>query len=97
MLKLRSSLLILIFIGGILLAMGVIYLRSLTYKVGYEIAELKKREETLRKENHSLKSRYEKLGQNVKISLLKEKDASGAPVFVLPDSYQVLRPSEPRP
>ena len=81
-----------LFAFGIILAMGVIYLRSMTYKVGYEIASLKKTEDQLRKESRILKSKFERLGQDVKTNLLTEKSKDGLKLFILPESHQVLRP-----
>ena len=76
---------------GIFLAMGVIYLRSLTYKVGYEVAELKKTQDSLQKKQQTLKSNLEKSGRDIKVDLLQEHDQDGKKVFILPDSHQVLR------
>jgi len=86
--KLDSIVTIMIFtiiIGGI-----VITLRSRTYYIGYEIAKLKNQEKILREENGELLIERANLHRTIRNTLLSEKDNSGKPKFVFPNSSHVL-------
>lgn len=86
--KLDSIVIIMIF--TIIIGVIVITLRSRTYYIGYEIANLKNQEKTLREENGELLIERANVQRNLRNTLLNEKDSSGKSKFVFPEPSHVL-------
>lgn len=86
--KVDSIVTIMIFtmiVGGI-----VITLRSRTYYIGYEIAKLKNQEKNLREQNDELRVELTAVQRNIRNSLLSEKDSTGKPKYIFPDTSHVI-------
>ena len=73
-----------------MIGVGVITLRSKTYRVGYEIAKLKAQEKSLREQNTELRIRLSQLQKQVRDKLLNEKNAAGQKKFIFPDTAHVM-------
>lgn len=78
----------------ILVGIIVITMRSKTYSVGYEIAELKSKEKILRQRQIELLSDLAATERSVRDHLLAQKDSSGSLKYILPDPKRVLRASQ---
>ena len=75
----------------IIVGIIVITMRSKTYSVGYEIANLKAKEKQLRQRQVELQSELAATERNVRDYLLSQKDSNGKPKYILPDPKRVLR------
>lgn len=75
----------------IIVGIIVITMRSKTYSVGYEIANLKAKEKLLRQRQVELQSELAATERSVRDHLLSQKDSSGKPKYILPDPKRVLR------
>lgn len=75
----------------IIVGIIVITMRSKTYSVGYEIANLKAKEKLLRQRQVELQTELAATERNIRDYLLSQKDANGKPKYILPDPKRVLR------
>ena len=82
----------LIFISGVLFAVFVIFLRSLTYSVGYDISKLKKEEAKLKVESIQLTSKLALIKIKIRKSLTLETEAHTHSSYKLPKQEKVLWP-----
>lgn len=80
-----------IIILTIIVGIIVITMRSKTYSIGYEIADLKAKEKSLRQRQIELQSDLASVERTVRDNLLSQKDSSGKPKYILPDPKRVLR------
>ncbi len=75
----------------IIVGIIVITMRSKTYSVGYEIANLKAKEKLLRQRQVELQTELAATERNIRDYLLSQKDLNGKPKYILPDPKRVLR------
>ncbi len=75
----------------IIVGIIVITMRSKTYSVGYEIANLKAKEKLLRQRQVELQTELAATERNIRDYLLSQKDSNGKPKYILPDPKRVLR------
>lgn len=80
----------LIFISGVLFAVFVIFLRSLTYSVGYDISKLKKEEAKLKVESIQLTSKLALIKIKIRKSLTLETEATSHSSYKLPKQELVI-------
>lgn len=80
----------LIFISGVLFAVFVIFLRSLTYSVGYDISKLKKEEAKLKVESIQLTSKLALIKIKIRKSLTLETEAHTHSSYKLPKQELVI-------
>ena len=87
----KIDIIVAIIIFTICIGVVVITMRSKTYHIGYEIAELKRKEKNLREKQIELQSELAEVQRSVRDKLLAEKDKQGKPKFLLPDQRYVIQ------
>jgi hypothetical protein len=79
-----------IFISGVLFAVFVIFLRSLTYSVGYDIAQLKKEEAKLKIEHIQQTSKLAFIKIKIRKALTQKTDFKNDSYYKLPKQELVI-------
>ncbi len=83
--------LVVIIIFTICVGISVITMRSKTYTIGYEIANLKNKEKQLRQRQIEIQTELASTQRTMRDKLLSEADSQGNPRYILPDQKHVLR------
>lgn len=74
----------------IVVGVAVITMRSKTYAVGYEIANLKEKEKILRQQQIELQANLAEMQRKARDNILAQTNTDGTAKYVLPDPSQVI-------